>query len=211
MVRGVASACRRPAAGVAVAGVLTNLLAFGIWAAAPGDDDAPAQAAHREAEVPYSVAPRAHVSRRVPAEVWARLATAFDEAERLVLARPECEALFHPYDLPALTALDFSIYYPANPYEEATVCRHAVAFARVVGGPIHLCRRFAVLNDEQAARTVLHEALHRAGLGECFTDPNGLLPMQVQDMVRTACNAPAAGSHPDLQRAAVEPLPVHQP
>lgn len=211
MARGVTAACRHPAAGVAAAGVLFSVMTAGVRAGPPPRVDALPTVARPGPEVPYSIAPRAHVSRRVPEEVRTRLASAFDEAERRIQARPECEALFHPLDLPALTALDFSIYYPASPLEEATVCRHAVAFSRVLGGPIHLCRRFAVLNDEQAARAVLHEALHRAGLGECFTDPNGLLPMQVQDMVREACNDPAAGPHRDLHRVAVEPVPVHRP
>lgn len=211
MARGVAAVCRDPAAGVAAAAALLSLMTFGVWAETPRQEEAVAATARSGPQVPYSLAPRADVSKRVPDVVRARLASAFDEAERRVLARPECAALFHPLDLPALTALDFSLYYPANPYEEATVCRHVVAFSRVLGGPIHLCRRFAVLNDEQAARAVLHEALHRAGLGECFTDPNGLLPMEVQDMVVAACGASAAGPHPDLRRAAIEPPSVHQP
>lgn len=148
------------------------------------------------AELPIPVEPRLHLSPKVPAPVGLQLESAFVDAVDRLRTSEACRQLFSELDLEAERALDFAIFYAASPLEEATICRHSVAFARHGRGPIRLCRRFAALSSEQAAEVVLHEALHRAGLPECHTDPDAEDPVEIHVRVVHACGRPESGTTP---------------
>jgi hypothetical protein len=83
--------------------------------------------------------------------------------------------------------LALSGYYAAGPAREASICRRAMATTLVDGGPVHVCRRFDTLSDDEAAVVLLHEALHHAGLRERPQDPDGMEPSAISRMVRSAC------------------------
>lgn len=155
-------------------------------------------AAYRAAlsELPIPVEPRLHLSPKVPPSVGLQLESAFVGAVDRLRTSEACRQLFSDLELEAERALDFAIFYAASPLEEATICRHNVAFARHGRGPIRLCRRFAALSSEQAAEVVLHEALHRAGLPECHTDPEAEDPAEIHLRVVQACGRPDSGTTP---------------
>lgn len=148
------------------------------------------------AELPPPVEPRLHLSPRVPPPVGVQLESAFVDAVDRLRTSEACRQLFSDLELEAERALDFAIFYAASPLEEATICRFSVAFARHGRGPIRLCRRFAALSSEQAAEVVLHEALHRAGLPECHTDPDAEDPVEIHLRVVHACGRPDSRDTP---------------
>jgi hypothetical protein len=50
-----------------------------------------------------------------------------------------------------------------------------------------LCRGFSSLGAERAAVTLIHEALHWAGLSEKPLDKDGMDPRDIDRMVKKAC------------------------
>ncbi len=71
---------------------------------------------------------------------------------------------------------------------EVRVCQRSVPAFTYVGSPqTRLCRRFASMAPARAAVTVLHEALHGAGLTESPLNPDGMTPREIDHMVMEAC------------------------
>ena len=71
---------------------------------------------------------------------------------------------------------------------ERSFCRGGVSAVTVVECPqVRLCKRFASLGTVHAAATLIHEALHFAGMSEKPLDPQGLEPREIDRMVKKAC------------------------
>ena len=116
-----------------------------------------------------------------------KLRAAFNTALERVQEIPECGALFAELDADGVEMLTTTLYTPTHPFDEQSLCQSAAAFTWVGGVHTRLCRRFASLPEERAAMTLIHEALHHAGLTEQPMDPDGMTAREIDGMVSDAC------------------------
>ena len=87
-----------------------------------------------------------------------------------------------------MSALRSTIYVPVRRGVETRICEAgAIAYTEVGSSVTRLCPEFARLSDRRAAITLLHEALHYAGLGEKPRYPDGLTSDQITRLVARAC------------------------
>ena len=116
-----------------------------------------------------------------------KLRAAFNTALERMQEIPECGALFAELDADGVEMLTTTLYTPTHPFDEQSLCQSSVAFTWVGGVHTRLCRRFASLSEERAAMTLIHEALHHAGLTEKPMDPGGMSAREIDGMVNSAC------------------------
>ena len=116
-----------------------------------------------------------------------KLRAAYAVALERVIEIPACGELFAELETNGVEMLTTTFYTPAHPFDEQSLCRTAAAFTWVGGVHTRLCRRFSSLSEERAAMTLIHEALHHAGLTEKPTDPNGMSAREIDAMVEEAC------------------------
>jgi hypothetical protein len=116
-----------------------------------------------------------------------KLCAAFDLAIVRVQEIPRCRGLFTELGTDGVEMLSSTLYIPAHPFDEQSLCQTAAAFTWVGGVHTRLCRRFSSLSVERAAMTLIHEALHHAGLTEQPMDPDGLTAREIDGMVGAAC------------------------
>jgi hypothetical protein len=118
-----------------------------------------------------------------------KLREAFPVALQRVNELPECRELFTRLGADALEKVTTAIYYPTTAQMEDRVCQRGVsAFTYVSSPQTRLCRGFSSLGAERAAVTLIHEALHWAGLSEKPLDEDGLDPRDIDRMVKKACD-----------------------
>ena len=116
-----------------------------------------------------------------------KLEEAFEIAVERVQEIPQCGGLFFEIDADGVEMLSTTIYMPTHPFDEQSLCQTAAAFTWVGGAHTRLCRRFTSLSDERAAMTLIHEALHHAGLTEAPADPEAMTAREIDNMVEDAC------------------------
>ena len=118
-----------------------------------------------------------------------RLSTAFPVALRHLNEAPACRALYEGLGTDGLLALSTTVYVSTASSDSAGVCSalNAVALTRVGQGTTILCPTFADLSTVRAAVTLLHEALHYAGLPERPADPAALSSLEITRLVRNRC------------------------
>jgi hypothetical protein len=131
------------------------------------------------------VAPR--VNRRVASRLRSKLESGFELAVQKLSHEPGCRDLFADLGADSLEMLSTTLYYQASLKLEKRVCPRAVGFTLVGGAPTWVCQRFAGLNDRRAARVLLHEALHHAGMDEWPHDPDGPTPAAIDELIEDAC------------------------
>jgi hypothetical protein len=100
---------------------------------------------------------------------------------------PRCGGLFVELEADGVELLATTIYMPTHPFDEQSLCKSAAAFTWVGGAHTRLCRRFSSLSIERAAMTLIHEALHHAGLTEKPADPEAMTAREIDNMVGDAC------------------------
>lgn len=119
-----------------------------------------------------------------------QLTLAFRLAEEEIRDRPSCSALFerfHADGVQLLAAVEF--HAAAIDLLTDTCSRPGVAaFTTVAGRRIWLCPHFGDLGVPAAAMILIHEALHAAGLTERPSDPNGLMPQEINRLVAASCS-----------------------
>ncbi len=97
-----------------------------------------------------------------------------------------CAALFTRPGMrfDGIFALEHSVYHDGV---GTNACRGNVeASTNKDSYQVYLCSPF--LNPSYpGANTLIHEALHTAGLGEYPVDPDGMTPSEIDEMVRQAC------------------------
>lgn len=149
--------------------------------------------ANDEADQPSSVAERV-VQTTVPKTAMfdsEKATRKLDEAFAIAVDRvreiPQCGGLFVGLEADGLEMLATTIYMPTHPFDEQTLCKSAAAFTWVGGVHTRLCRRFSSLSEERAAMTLIHEALHHAGLSEKPADPEAMTAREIDAMVEDAC------------------------
>lgn len=116
-----------------------------------------------------------------------KLRAAYTVALERVIEIPACGELFAALDANGVEMLTTTLYTPTHPFDEQSLCQGAAAFTWVGGVHTRLCRRFSSLSEERAAMTLIHEALHHAGLTEKPMDRNGMSAREIDAMVEEAC------------------------
>lgn len=138
-------------------------------------------AAARRAVVPV-------IAGSMPGTVADKLREAFELAVERVRDVPECGALFADLGCDGLEMLGSTLYIPAHPLNEESVCRRGAAAYTLVGAfQTWVCRRFSALPLDRAAMTVIHEALHHGGLAETPVNSNAMNAREINTMVSRAC------------------------
>ncbi len=131
---------------------------------------------------------RPRVRGLLPDLVARRLALAFPVAMERVRTLSGCRALFDRMGGDGVQALADARYSAATAIGAEDACRHGVAAFTVVRSPLsYLCAAYGTLDTRHAAATLIHEALHYAGLTERPSDPRGLSTDEINRMVRVHC------------------------
>jgi hypothetical protein len=118
------------------------------------------------------------------------LALAYPLAVTKVRTVASCRALFERLGADPVQSLMNSRYLAAGQEREKQTgpCRRGAAAVTAVGSAeVRLCLSFGSLQVSNAAITLLHEALHYAGLGEWPSSPDAMTSAQINLMVRDAC------------------------
>ena len=102
-----------------------------------------------------------------------------------------CRGLFAALGADGPTVLSRAIYSaPAFRVEEKICGRQRIAaFTSVGPGRTVLCPAFGTLRPNEAAVTVLHEALHNAGRTEWPRDPQGPSAAELDRLVKQSCRS----------------------
>ena len=190
--------------GVPVVAVAILCVATGSWAAdnhdGPGSVTSAAVAAVAVSSASvYDIPIEPWIHPTMSPDVREKLAAGFDIAVERVREVPACAELFHRLGEDGVQMLRTGLYFPVDTHRrEVEVCgRNPSANARVgmnlayttVGGaPTWLCRHFSTVTDDYAAITVIHEALHHAGLSEKPIDRTAMSSTQITEMVMNACD-----------------------
>ena len=122
-----------------------------------------------------------------PGKRTEKLGEAFTVAIERVREIPQCGGLFVELEADGMEMLTTTLYMPTHPFDEQLLCQSAAAFTWVGGVHTRLCRRFSSLSKERAAMTLIHEALHHAGLTEKPADPEAMTAREIDNMVGGAC------------------------
>jgi hypothetical protein len=119
---------------------------------------------------------------------WAFTA-AFRSAIQRIHEHGSCSDLFLELDLTGPEALSGTHYELARTPERIALCQGGVsAVTSIRGNKTSLCYHFKVLSQNDKAATLIHEALHTAGLSEWPVDPGGSTPREITAMVKSACS-----------------------
>ncbi len=122
------------------------------------------------------------------------LASAQLTAVRWLRQRPACRMLFAELGADGLRTLGWSLYVPVPAGREGMICRSrlagrsATAMPRVGSSVTWICPRgFVRLTPYGAAVTLIHEALHHAGLEERPPEPGAMTSAQINKLVFRRC------------------------
>jgi hypothetical protein len=154
-------------------------------AGSTADSSSPGIGSARSEELTAPLRP--WVSPTLPASVRCRLEAGFELAVSRLQDRPQCRELFARLGADGVDALSTTLYYPADQVLERQLCHKAVAYTMVGAAPTWVCRRIAQLPVSDVALTLVHEALHHAGLGEWPLDRNAPRARTIDNRVRAAC------------------------
>ena len=176
----VTSKRRRPISNL-VCATVTCLLAAGTLMAEEPE-------AIRRAAVRRSVRQGPTVEGKTPQDlVIRRLYVGFGIALQRVHKKDGCSDLFNRLGADGVEVLSGTTYTFARSRRAAEICADANAFTTVGGSTVWICRGFGWLTEKDAAKVLIHEALHGAGLGEQPSDPEGLTPDEIDEMVKKKC------------------------
>lgn len=131
---------------------------------------------------------RPHVRNSLATPMAQRLQLAFPLALRRVSEKPSCRGLFEDLGTVGSEKLAATLYYGADNATSKQVCRMGARALTPPGTVItRLCPRFAKLSTEDAALTLIHEALHFAGLPERPLVPDAMSSSEINDLVKQRC------------------------
>jgi hypothetical protein len=118
-----------------------------------------------------------------------RLVSSFQIAVDRVQEVPECGEMFARLGADGTDTITKIFFTPIGKREaKANICNGSVAYTFVGSGPTTwLCRDFSRLTDKNAAKIIIHEALHHAGLTERPKDPKGMTSTAINKMVSKRC------------------------
>lgn len=170
---------------------LQTLLATGLWVCSVlggASVGSPSSSQTDRAGLPR----RPQLGKNLSAPIVLQLQLSFRLAVGRLHRVPSCQALFDAFDAHGVTLLSRTEYEGSDDRLEADPPhpRYRVAKAMtVVGSRSTVLRRsFAAVSRREAAVTLIHEALHFAGMSEAPADPEGLTPGEIDRLVAEACN-----------------------
>jgi len=132
-----------------------------------------------------SIDPWIHGKMAPPVEQ--KIRAGIDLASRQIREVPECRGLFSDLGADGVEMLKTSLYFPASAYRETALCKRAIAVTHVGGAPTVVCRQIAQYSVKEAAKVLLHEALHHAGLTEAPQDPTAMTSRVINQLVKKSC------------------------
>lgn len=145
---------------------------------------APKPDASKEVQAPRK--PR--TSGDLPTRVAMQLRVAFPLAVKRLRKVSSCQALFEELGANGVEKLAATEYRrPTEQQESIPRIRSAKAFTLVGSSKTMLCQSFGEVPRGTAAVTLIHEALHFAGLSERPVDPEGMTAGEIDRLVAKAC------------------------
>jgi hypothetical protein len=118
-----------------------------------------------------------------------QLTLAFRFAQERIRTLPTCSALFSRFGENGIELLAKLRFDEVSFDKGGDSCGPGVpAHTKLGSALIRLCPSFGVLQLPEAAVTVIHEALHSAGMTEKPADPRGLTPKELNRLVRASCS-----------------------
>ena len=124
----------------------------------------------------------------LPYRVSMRLRLAFPLAVKRLRNVPSCQALFEELGANGVEKLATTEYRsPTEQQKSLPRIRLAKAFTLVGSSKTMLCQSFGEVPRGRAAITLIHEALHFAGLSERPVDPEGMTAGEIDRLVAKAC------------------------
>jgi hypothetical protein len=138
------------------------------------------------------------IHHKMDATVRAKLEAGFELAVQRVRELGSCADLFDRLGADGLEMLRTGLYLQVSDYyHEIVVCGRDPAsssrggsilgYTKVGGAPTWICRHFGRISTEAAAITILHEALHHAGLTERPADRLAMTSVEITEMVANQC------------------------
>jgi len=101
---------------------------------------------------------------------------------------PSCNALFEPFAASGVDKMTTSFYVAPNANERRELCVGGVtAFTQVGRRVTRLCPGFGDVDRQTAAQTLIHEALHSAGMPESPSTAGARTPSEINRLVKRAC------------------------
>jgi hypothetical protein len=123
----------------------------------------------------------------VTPRIAVKLKAGFGVALARLESEPSCSELFAEFGADARRTLAQTLYYGATRQQEDARCRDAYAATQVGSAVTWVCRNFAGVGIEHAARVLIHEALHRAGKVESPQVPGAMTSREIDLMVAARC------------------------
>lgn len=159
---------------------------------------AAAEAAAIAGALPGDMPTEPFIHRSLAPEIRANLEIALDLAFERVREIEACGELFTRLGADGLEMLNTSLYLEADSLQARTrICGRdgaasswggkTLAYTQVGAASTWICRSFARVPADIAAVTVIHEALHHAGLTEWPSDRTAMTSEQITRMVKKAC------------------------
>lgn len=138
------------------------------------------------------------IHKSMPEPVRERLEAGFKLAVERVREVETCGRLFTQFGTNGLATLRLNLYLPTDSYfHEIEICgRNPIADSREAenlavtktgGRVVWICRNFARVSTETAAVTLIHEALHLAGLSEQPIERLAMASTEITEIVEVAC------------------------
>lgn len=123
----------------------------------------------------------------VTPRIAVKLKAGFGVALARLESEPSCSELFAEFGADPRRTLAETLYYGATRQQEDARCRDAYAATQVGSAVTWVCRNFAGVGIEHAARVLIHEALHRAGKVESPQVPGAMTSREIDLMVAARC------------------------
>jgi hypothetical protein len=138
--------------------------------------------------VVFSAAPGPRIHGALSDRSIRNLRLGFSLAREAVRATPPCELLFATLGASGVESLAATHYAATTNRDRAHVCAGGVAALTTVSGRVTwLCPEFGNLHPRAAALTLIHEALHSAGMPEGPATVGALTAGQINDLVEGSC------------------------
>lgn len=121
-------------------------------------------------------------------ELHATLDPAFSLALDRLRTVEECRSLFRQLRADGPVMLATTIYVPDPAWSGRACQRKGVAAFTTLGNPTtYLCESFASLPPRFAALSLIHEALHYAGLPERPVHPTAMSTWEINEVIHNRC------------------------
>ena len=114
--------------------------------------------------------------------------TAFEIAAQRAKDVGSCAELFSEFEVGAVETLGSAFYVPVLSYRDVKeYCDRNLAFTTVGARVTYICPDFEGLSDQDAAKVIIHEALHSAGLEESPQYRRAKTSREIDSMVVKNC------------------------